>query len=113
MNLAARTTQPVHSMRVGASVTWSPLVRPRSGRERGGRGECAILPPWSRFMRRGWRIAPWKTEMANLSEPFIRRPVATTLLTLGMALAVAPLVLEATRRVDDWAEIRKFVPATF
>ena len=31
---------------------------------------------------------------------------------LQLALAVAPLVLEATRRVDDWAEIRKFVPTT-
>ncbi len=29
---------------------------------------------------------------------------------LELALAVAPLVLEATRRVDHWAEIRKFVP---
>lgn len=30
---------------------------------------------------------------------------------LGCALAVAPLVLEATRRVDDWAEIRKYLPS--
>lgn len=30
--------------------------------------------------------------------------------SLQMSLAVAPLVLEATRRVDHWVEIRKFVP---
>lgn len=30
---------------------------------------------------------------------------------LQLALAVAPLVLEATRRVDHWVEIRKFVPS--
>ncbi len=31
--------------------------------------------------------------------------------SLKLALPVAPLVLEATRRIDHWAEIRKFVPS--
>jgi tetratricopeptide (TPR) repeat protein len=31
--------------------------------------------------------------------------------SLQLGLAIAPLVLEATRRVDHWVEIRKFVPA--
>jgi tetratricopeptide (TPR) repeat protein len=31
--------------------------------------------------------------------------------SLQLALPVAPLVLEATRRIDHWVEIRKFVPA--
>lgn len=31
--------------------------------------------------------------------------------SLQLSLAVAPLVLEATRRIDHWAEIRKFVPS--
>jgi tetratricopeptide (TPR) repeat protein len=31
-------------------------------------------------------------------------------ISLKLSLAVAPLVLEATRRIDHWAEIRKFVP---
>ncbi len=30
--------------------------------------------------------------------------------SLQLSLAIAPLVLEATRRVDHWVEIRKFVP---
>lgn len=30
---------------------------------------------------------------------------------LQLSLAVAPLVLEATRRIDHWVEIRKFVPS--
>ncbi len=32
-------------------------------------------------------------------------------LGLGVALAVAPLILEATRRADHWVEIRKFLPS--
>lgn len=31
---------------------------------------------------------------------------------LDLSLAIAPLVLEATRRIDDWAEIKKFLPTT-
>lgn len=31
--------------------------------------------------------------------------------SLQLALPVAPLILEATRRVDHWAEIRKFLPS--
>ena len=46
-----------------------------------------------RARRRGATGAPARAERAqaamNLSEPFIRRPVATTLLTLGIALAGA------------------------
>ncbi|MCB9879192.1 MAG: DUF4388 domain-containing protein [Planctomycetes bacterium] len=30
---------------------------------------------------------------------------------MQLSLSVAPLVLEATRRVDDWAEIRKLIPS--
>lgn len=30
--------------------------------------------------------------------------------TLGLAIAVAPLILEASRRVDQWTEIRRYVP---
>lgn len=31
--------------------------------------------------------------------------------SLMLALPVAPLILEATRRIDHWAEIRKFIPS--